>query len=91
MGVAAVLIAILLSGLIDLKIIIKNPAGQLCSTIACFYVSPALFCVIVTGKKSRKISLLVTGINLNADSRERSSFSASEDMSLLQHEDELWF
>lgn len=91
MGVAAVLVAILLSGLIDSKIIIKNPAGQLCSTISCFYVCPTLFCVIVSEKKKRKRLLLVTGINLNGASRERSSFSAGENMSLLQHETELRF
>lgn len=76
--VAAVLIAILLSGLIDLKIIIKNPAGQLCSTVSCFYVCPTLFCVIMSEKKIRKRLLHVTGINLNGGSRERSSFSAGE-------------
>lgn len=79
-GVAAVLI--LLSGLIDLKIIIKNAAGQLCYAISCFYACPTLFCIIVSRKKkNRKRLLLVTGINLNGGSGERSSVSAGEDIS----------
>lgn len=52
-GVAAVLI--LLSGLIDLKIIIKSPAGQLCYAISCFYACPTLFCITVSRKKWEKI------------------------------------
>lgn len=78
-GVAAVLI--LLSGLIDLKIIIKNTAGQLCYAISCFYACPTLFCIIVSRKKNKKRLLFVTGINLNGGSGERSSVSAGEDMS----------
>lgn len=81
---------ILLSGLIDLKIKIKTTAGQLCYTISCFYACPTLFCIIVSRKKIRKRLLLVTGINLNGGSRERSSMSAGEDMSLLWYETELW-
>lgn len=53
-GCFAVLIAILFPGLIDLKIIIENPAGQLCSTISCFYVDATLLCVIVSGKKNQE-------------------------------------
>lgn len=53
-GCIAVLIAILFPKLIDLKIIIENPAGQLCSAISCFYVYPTLLCVIVSGKKNQE-------------------------------------
>lgn len=80
-GYIIVLITILLSGLIDLRIIIQNPAGHLCSTVSCFYVCPSLFCVIMSEKIIRKRLLLVTGINLTGGSRERSPIFSSRDMS----------
>lgn len=52
-GIAAVLI--LLSGFIDLKIITKTTAGQLCYTSSFFYACPILFCITVSRKKWENI------------------------------------
>lgn len=86
-GVAALLI--LLSGLIDLKIKIKTLQGScVIQSVVSMFVQ--LYFVSLWAEKNRKRLLLVRGINLNGGSRERSSISAGEDMSLLQYETELW-